>query len=59
MMGMVCGPDGCEVDVDAMAQVKAAREAGEAAARRKLDKWLHDLDPLDYDAPGTTAREQT
>ena len=27
-------------------------------AREKLNKWLKELEPEDYDAPGTSAREQ-
>lgn len=37
-----CGPDGCAVDVDAL-----------IAAKQAADK----LEPMDYDAPGTSARE--
>lgn len=39
--------------------VKREREVspGDAAARRKLERWLAEMEPMDYDAPGSTVRE--
>ena len=41
----ICGADGCGIDY-------AAIEAEE-----KLKLWLSGIEPMDYDAPGSTTRE--
>lgn len=45
---MSCNEDFCEVDT-----TEYQREADD-----KLHEWLRHLDPIDYDAPGSTVREQ-
>lgn len=45
---MKCNGDYCEIDTTDYKKV----------AEQKLNEWLYHLDPYDYDAPGSTVREQ-
>lgn len=48
---MNCKADFCDVsDI-------VWNEDMESVAKWKLEKWLSGMEPIDYDAPGNTARE--
>lgn len=47
---MNCNEDSCEVETEYTDDI-------DAWAKRKVERWMLELEPIDYDAPGTTARE--
>ena len=47
---MNCTKDYCEITLP-------EPNDGAVEAKRKLDTWLRKMEPMDYDAPGSTTRE--
>lgn len=48
-----CTGDSCDVSYT----LRRAVESMDEAAKDKLRRWINSMDPMDYDAPGTSARE--
>lgn len=46
---MNCNGDSCEIEFE---------DDVDAWAKRKVESWLRRMEPIDYDAPGTSVREQ-
>lgn len=57
---MACNGDSCEVNIPPKkkSEAKDPLQGLKGEARKKLSKFLGGLEPIDYDAPGTTVREQ-